>query len=94
MGRQPRTKGAQVYCTSSPGDRQHQDGADDLRVPLPHGIDFRAALDKYGKPYECVLYDHEGHGFNRDENVFDFIHRVEKFLAKYLGVAPAQASAN
>src|SRR5216683_1478641 len=24
MGRQPRTHGAQVYCTSSPGDRQHR----------------------------------------------------------------------
>jgi hypothetical protein len=51
-----------------------------------------AALDKYGKPYEWVLYDHEGHGFNRDENVFDFYHRVEKFLARYLGPAAAQAS--
>ena len=67
-------------------------GADDRRVPLAHGTDFRAALDKYGKPYEWVLYDHEGHGFNRDENVFDFYHRVEKFLARYLGPAAAQAS--
>jgi len=67
-------------------------GAEDRRVPLPHGTDFRAALDKYGKPYEWVLYDHEGHGFNRDENRFDFYHRVEKFLARYLGPAAAQAS--
>jgi dipeptidyl aminopeptidase/acylaminoacyl peptidase len=60
-------------------------GAEDVRVPLVHGTDFRSALDKYHKPYEWVVYADEGHGFNRDENVFDFYNRVEKFLAKYLG---------
>jgi dipeptidyl aminopeptidase/acylaminoacyl peptidase len=60
-------------------------GAEDVRVPLVHGTDFRRALDKYHKPYEWVVYADEGHGFNRDENVFDFYNRVERFLAKYLG---------
>jgi dipeptidyl aminopeptidase/acylaminoacyl peptidase len=60
-------------------------GGLDVRVPLVHGTDFRAALDKYHKPYEWLLYDHEGHGFNREENVFDFYNHVEQFLAKYLG---------
>jgi dipeptidyl aminopeptidase/acylaminoacyl peptidase len=60
-------------------------GGLDGRVPLVHGTDFRAALDKYHKPYEWLLYDHEGHGFNREENVFDFYNHVEQFLAKYLG---------
>jgi dipeptidyl aminopeptidase/acylaminoacyl peptidase len=63
-------------------------GGLDVRVPLVHGTDFRAALDKYHKPYEWLLYDHEGHGFNREENVFDFYNHVEQFLAKYLR-APA-----
>ena len=62
-------------------------GALDVRVPLAHGNDFRAALDKYHKPYEWLLYDHEGHGFNRDENVFDFYSHVDQFLAKYLGAS-------
>jgi dipeptidyl aminopeptidase/acylaminoacyl peptidase len=60
-------------------------GALDRRVPMVHGTDFRAALDRYHKPYEWLLYDHEGHGFNREENVFDFYNHVDAFLAKYLG---------
>ena len=66
-------------------------GGSDLRVPLVHGTDFRAALDKYHKEYEWVQYSVEGHGFNRDEDVFDFYHRVERFLAKYLRNEPAAA---
>lgn len=60
-------------------------GGADRRVPLAHGVDFSAALDRYHKDYEWVQYPVEGHGFNRDEDVFDFYHRVERFLAKYLG---------
>lgn len=62
-------------------------GAADRRVPLVHGSDFHAALDKYGKPHEWVVYNNEGHGFSKDENLFDFYRRVERFLAKYLGPA-------
>ena len=60
-------------------------GASDRRVPLIHGTSFRDALDKYHKPYEWVVYADEGHGFTKDEDVFDFYGRVERFLAKYLG---------
>ncbi|HLX27568.1 MAG TPA: alpha/beta fold hydrolase, partial [Casimicrobiaceae bacterium] len=60
-------------------------GAADRRVPLVHGSDFHAALDKYGKPHEWVVYNDEGHGFSKDENLFDFYGRVERFLAKHLG---------
>jgi dipeptidyl aminopeptidase/acylaminoacyl peptidase len=59
-------------------------GRNDYRVPLEHGTDFRAALDKHGKDYEWVVYPDEGHGFNKSENVFDFYRRVERFLAKHL----------
>lgn len=68
-------------------------GALDVRVPLVHGTAFRAALDKYNKPYEWVVYAEEGHGFNRDENLFDFYRRAESFLAKYLGPQPAATAA-
>jgi len=60
-------------------------GASDVRVPLVHGTDFRAALDKYQKPYEWAVYPDEGHGFNRDENRYDLYGRVERFLAGHLG---------
>ncbi|MGE5090317.1 MAG: prolyl oligopeptidase family serine peptidase [Candidatus Levyibacteriota bacterium] len=59
-------------------------GASDRRVPIVHSNDFRAALDKYHKPYEWAVYADEGHGLSRDADRFDFFHRVERFLAKYL----------
>lgn len=64
-------------------------GASNVRVPLVHGIDFRAALDRYHKDYEWVVYNDEGTRIRRDANVFDFAHRVEHFLAKYLHGEPA-----
>jgi dipeptidyl aminopeptidase/acylaminoacyl peptidase len=64
-------------------------GGSDRRVPLAHGTDFRAALDKWHKEYEWVEYSSEGHGLNRDEHAFDFFHRVERFLAKYLDAGAA-----
>lgn len=59
-------------------------GAADVQVPLKHGKKFREALDKYGKKYEWVVYDDEGHGFNKDQNRFDFYKRVDAFLKKHL----------
>jgi dipeptidyl aminopeptidase/acylaminoacyl peptidase len=59
-------------------------GGADHRVPIKHGNEFRQALDKYGKTYEWVVYDNEGHGFNKDENRLDFYRRVDTFLKKYL----------
>ena len=59
-------------------------GSDDVRVPQVHGDDFVSALQKAGKKVEYVVYPGEGHGFNKDENVFDFYHRVEKFFAENL----------
>lgn len=67
-------------------------GASDQRVPLIHGNRMRSALDKYNKPYEWVVYDNEGHGFNKDVNRFDFYRRVDAFLAKNL--APRTKSAS
>jgi dipeptidyl aminopeptidase/acylaminoacyl peptidase len=67
-------------------------GASDRRVPLAHGTDFRSALERAHKEYEWVVYAGEGHGFSKDENVFDFYGRVERFLAKHLGgVATSKA---
>lgn len=59
-------------------------GRSDERVPIKHGNEFRAALDKYGKTYEWVVYRNEGHGFNKDDNRFDFYRRVDAFLKKNL----------
>jgi dipeptidyl aminopeptidase/acylaminoacyl peptidase len=69
-------------------------GASDRRVPLVHGTTFRSGLDKYHKPYEWVVYDDEGHGLRRDDNRFDFFHRVESFLEKHLGAAGAASESH
>ncbi|HET7401599.1 MAG TPA: S9 family peptidase [Usitatibacter sp.] len=59
-------------------------GSDDVRVPQVHGDDYVAALRSAGKKVEYVIYNGEGHGFNKDENVFDFYKRVEKFFEQNL----------
>jgi dipeptidyl aminopeptidase/acylaminoacyl peptidase len=60
-------------------------GSDDVRVPQVHGDDYVSALQKAGKKVEYVIYSGEGHGFNKDKNVFDWYQRVEKFFAENLG---------
>ena len=59
-------------------------GSDDRRVPIVHGNRFNDALVTAGKKVEYVVYPGEGHGFNKDENVFDFYRRLEKFFAENL----------
>ena len=59
-------------------------GSDDVRVPLIHGEKMRDALLKAGKELDYKVYPEEGHGFNKDANVFDFYNRTEKFFAKCL----------
>jgi dipeptidyl aminopeptidase/acylaminoacyl peptidase len=59
-------------------------GSNDVRVPQVHGDNYAAALRAAGKKVEYVIYKGEGHGFNKDENVFDFYKRLEKFFAENL----------
>ncbi len=59
-------------------------GAADRRVPQVHGDRFREALEKNGKSVEYVVYPGEGHGYNKDEHVFDFYRRLEKFYGENL----------
>ena len=51
---------------------------------------LRSALDKYDKKYDWVVYNDEAHGFNKDENKFDFYNRVDAFLAKNLAPRAAR----
>jgi dipeptidyl aminopeptidase/acylaminoacyl peptidase len=60
-------------------------GSNDVRVPLAHGDAMRSAMEKAGKPIEYVVYVGEGHGYNKDENVFDQYRRLEKLLAETIG---------
>lgn len=60
-------------------------GAEDMRVPLPHGTKMRDALIAAGnRDVEWIEYEGEGHGWNLEKNNYDFWTRVERFLAKHL----------
>jgi dipeptidyl aminopeptidase/acylaminoacyl peptidase len=59
-------------------------GSSDVRVPLAHGDAMRGAMERENKKLEYVVYTGEGHGFNKDENVFDFYRTLEKFFADNL----------
>ncbi|QJR12778.1 Dipeptidyl aminopeptidase BIII [Usitatibacter rugosus] len=59
-------------------------GQIDVRVPLEHGRRMRSAMEASGVKHEYVVYSGEGHGWNKDENNFDWYKRVEKFLAQNL----------
>jgi dipeptidyl aminopeptidase/acylaminoacyl peptidase len=59
-------------------------GAWDVRVPLDHAEVMRKALAPHNRQLEWVVYDNEGHGWQRPDNLADFWQRVERFLARHL----------
>jgi dipeptidyl aminopeptidase/acylaminoacyl peptidase len=60
-------------------------GAQDVRVPIQHGIDFRNEVEKYNKDVEWIVYASERHGWRELKNNVDWWTRVEKFLARNIG---------
>ena len=44
----------------------------------------RRKITVAGKKFEWVVYTGEGHGFNKDEHVFDYWNRVQRFLGENL----------
>ena len=65
-------------------------GGADLRVPVTHGTKFYNAVKQTNPKVEWVEYEEEGHGWSLPKNRIDFWGRVEKFLDKNIGAAPAQ----
>jgi dipeptidyl aminopeptidase/acylaminoacyl peptidase len=59
-------------------------GGGDRRVPLVHGKRMRQALIDAGRPPNWVVYDEEGHGWQKLENKLDFARRLEEFLETHL----------
>jgi acetyl esterase/lipase len=59
-------------------------GGKDRRVPIEHADRFAAAAKRAGVPIEVVSYPHEGHGWYDAANHFDFLNRMEAFLARSL----------
>jgi dipeptidyl aminopeptidase/acylaminoacyl peptidase len=61
-------------------------GAYDVRVPIVHGEKLRDALKPHNPRVEWVVYEKEGHGWERPETRIDFWRRVETFLQRELAL--------
>ncbi len=65
-------------------------GAQDRRVAAQQGSDMKKALEAAGyQGLEWVVYPNEGHGWRSTETNKDFWGRVERFLDRHIGSAPA-----
>jgi len=60
-------------------------GANDPRVPISEYAQIIDALKKNSVDYEHVLFENEGHGFQRSENRLKYYHKADRFLSRYLG---------
>jgi dipeptidyl aminopeptidase/acylaminoacyl peptidase len=60
-------------------------GKNDPRVKQAESDQIVAAMRKSGKEVVYVVYQDEGHGFQRPENRMHFFAITEQFLAKHLG---------
>lgn len=60
-------------------------GAKDPRVNKDESDQMVAALKKRGVEVAYLVKENEGHGFQNEENRFEFYQEMEKFLAEHLG---------
>ncbi len=63
-------------------------GRKDPRVVMQHADDLRDELERLGKKegvdYEWLVKDNEGHGFRKQENVFEQYEKMDEFLKRFL----------
>jgi dipeptidyl aminopeptidase/acylaminoacyl peptidase len=62
----------------------HAYGFNDPRVEFDHWKRLEKKLKQFGKPYEALIAEDEGHGFRNEKERLKFYQRLEAFLAKYL----------
>jgi dipeptidyl aminopeptidase/acylaminoacyl peptidase len=59
-------------------------GAKDPRVAKAESDQMVEALRKRGVEVQYMVKDNEGHGFQNEENRFEFYDAMERFLARHL----------
>jgi len=59
-------------------------GADDVVVPKTQSDAIVATLKARGVPHQYIVYEGEGHGFRKPENIEDFYNRTMIFLEQYV----------
>jgi dipeptidyl aminopeptidase/acylaminoacyl peptidase len=67
-------------------------GAKDPRVNINESNQIVDALKKRGVEVEYMVKENEGHGFQNEENRFDFYEAMERFLNKHLHAATSGPS--
>lgn len=67
-------------------------GANDPRVAKSESDQIVDALKKRGIDVPYIVKDNEGHGFQNEENRFEFYRAMEEFLGKHLGGAVESVS--
>ena len=64
-------------------------GADDRVVPPSQAELIVAALQERGIPHAYLLYEGEGHGFRKAENIVGSLEAELSFYAQVLGFEPS-----
>jgi dipeptidyl aminopeptidase/acylaminoacyl peptidase len=64
-------------------------GANDPRVRKQESDQIVAALRERGIDVEYLVKENEGHGFQNEENRFDFYRALERFLRRHLAEPPS-----
>ncbi|HNC22608.1 MAG TPA: prolyl oligopeptidase family serine peptidase [Opitutaceae bacterium] len=62
----------------------HAYGKNDPVVEFDHWTRLKRELKKYNKPFEFLVEEDQGHGFDRGKASIEFYERLERFLAAHL----------
>ena len=62
----------------------HAYGFNDPRVVIENWTRLEAKLKQYGKTYEIIIKDNEGHGFRNEAGRIGYYAKLEAFLEKYM----------
>ncbi len=65
-------------------------GLRDPRVNIRHAQVMEDGLKKNNVPYELMIKKDEGHGYRKQENIYDFYRHMETFLAENLPTTSAE----
>jgi dipeptidyl aminopeptidase/acylaminoacyl peptidase len=63
-------------------------GSEDNVVPPDQSEAIVQALASRGVPHIYRLYEGEGHGFRKSENIADYLHQTERFMQQYVLFSP------
>jgi len=60
-------------------------GERDVECPAPQSLEYWHALKELGTPVDLMIYEGEGHHFNKPSNLVDLRRRIVGWFEKYLG---------